>query len=117
MIIGSTGFRTFVDPKGDLHQVVQNCRKARIMLLNPFSEGARARAKSIMDLHITPETFQEQIRKSIAFLKGLKDVNKEVKLKLYQDAPLLKLAILDDHIWIQPLPCRPGYPADARICL
>jgi len=24
-----------------------------------------------------------------------------VKLKLYPDAPLLKLAILDDHIWIQ----------------
>lgn len=101
MIIGSTGFRTFVDPKGDLHQVLQNCRKARIMLLNPFSEGARVRAKSIMDPRVTPETFREQIKNSIAFLKGLKDVNKEVKLKLYHDAPLLKLAILDDHIWIQ----------------
>ncbi len=39
MIIGSTGLRTFVDPKGDLHQVLQNCRNAKIMLLNPFSEN------------------------------------------------------------------------------
>ncbi len=101
MIIGSTGYRTFVDPKGDLHQVIQNCREAKIMLLNPFSEGARARAKSILDPNVTSETFREQIKRSIAFLRGLKSVNKEVKLKLYHDAPLLKLAILDDHIWIQ----------------
>jgi len=101
LIIGSTGFRTFVDPRGDLHHVMQNCRKAKIMLLDPFSEGAMARAKSILDPHVTLETFQEQIKKSIAFLKGLKAVRKEVRLKLYQDTPLLKLAILDDYIWIQ----------------
>lgn len=45
LVIGSTGFRTFVDPKGDLHHVMQNCRMAKIMLLNPFSEGARARTE------------------------------------------------------------------------
>jgi len=101
MIIGSTGFRTFVDPRGDLHQVLRNCRKARVMLLNPFSDGARARAKSILDPQVTSETFREQIKKSIAFLRGLKSINKEVKLKLYHDAPLLKLTILDDHLWIQ----------------
>ncbi|OGP93159.1 MAG: hypothetical protein A2156_08375 [Deltaproteobacteria bacterium RBG_16_48_10] len=101
LVIGSTGFRTFVDSKGDLHEVIQNCRKAWIMLLNPFSEGARARARSILDPQVTSETFREQIKRSIAFLRGLKSVNKEVKLKLYYDAPLLKLTILDDHIWIQ----------------
>jgi len=36
LVIGSTGFRTFVDPKGDLHHVIQNCRMAKIMLLNPL---------------------------------------------------------------------------------
>jgi hypothetical protein len=84
-VIRSTGFRTFVDPKGDLHHVTRNCRMAKIMLLNPFSEAARARAQSIPDPHVTPETFQEQIKKSIAFLKGLKAVKKEVKLKLYRE--------------------------------
>ena len=49
MIIGSTGFRTFVDPAGDLHQVIQNCRKLKVMLLNPFGEGEKARAESILN--------------------------------------------------------------------
>ncbi len=101
MIIGSTGLRTFVDPKGDLYQVLHNCRNAKIMLLDPFGEGARVRAMSILNPLVTPETFREQVGKSIEFLKGLSAVKKEVKLKLYQDVPLLKLAILDDHIWIQ----------------
>src|SRR4030042_390550 len=64
MVISSTGFRTFVDPKGDLHQVIQNCREAKIMLLNPESEGAKARVKSIVDLETTPETIGDQVRRN-----------------------------------------------------
>lgn len=101
MIIGSTGFRTFVDPKGDLHTVLQQCREARIMLLNPESEGAAARAKSILDPAITPESLRKQIAKSIEFLKGLKAVQKNVQLRLYPDPPLFKLAILGDFVWVQ----------------
>jgi hypothetical protein len=101
MIIGSTGFRTLVDPKGDLHQVIQNCREARIMFLNPYSDAASARAKSILNPEITPERFREQIKKSIDFLKGLKAVQKNIRLKLYEDLPLLKLAIIGDYIWMQ----------------
>lgn len=33
MVISSTGFRSFVDPQGDLHGVLQHCRGAKIMLL------------------------------------------------------------------------------------
>ena len=101
MLIGSTGFRTFVDPKGELYSVIQNCREARIMLLDPNSEGASARAKSILVPDITPETFREQIRKSIDFLKGLKATQKKFRLKLYPDTPFLKLTILGDYIWVQ----------------
>jgi len=101
MIIGSTGFRTFVNPEGDLHNVMHNCREAKIMLLDPFGEVAVARAKSIQSADITPESFREQIIKSIEFLKGLKGMQKNIKLKLYQDIPLLKLAILGDYISVQ----------------
>jgi len=101
MVISSTGFRTFVDPKGELHQVIQNCREAKIMLLNPNSEGAIVRAKSIPDPDVTPESFGEQIRKSIEFLKTLKAAQKKVKLKLYPDPPFLKMTILGDYIWLQ----------------
>lgn len=101
MVIGSTGSRTFVDPLGDLHQVIQNCREAKIMLLNPHGDGAGARARSILDPDITPEKLAEQIRRSIDFLKGLRAIQKNVRLKLYADTPFLKMAILGDYIWIQ----------------
>jgi len=100
MIISSTGSRTFVDPRGDLHSVLQQCRGARIMLLNPRSEGAYARARSILDPGVTPETFSEQIKESVDFLKGLR-AGKNIRLKLYDDTPFLKLAILGDHVWIK----------------
>jgi len=101
MAIGSTGFRTFVDSRGELYQVIQNCREAKIMLLNPDSEGAKARAKSILSPEITPESFGEQIRKTIDFLKKLKAIQKNIRLKLYPDSPFLKLTILGDYLWIQ----------------
>lgn len=101
MIIGSTGLRTFADPKGDLHNVIQNCREAKIMLLNPYSEGARIRASSILDPDFTVEKFGEQAMKSIDFLKGLKAVQKNIKLKLYGAAPFLKLSIQGDYLWVK----------------
>ncbi len=101
MIIGSTGFRTFVDPKGDLYNVVQNCREAKIMLLNPYREGAKIRASSILDPDVTLERLKEQTIKSIDFLKGLKVVQKNIKLKLYGDTPFLKLAVLGDYLWMK----------------
>lgn len=101
MLIGSTGSRTFVDPDGDLHRVLQKCRGAKIMLLDPLREGAIARAKSIPDPDISPESFREQIIRSIDFLKGLKGAQKNIRLKLYQDMPLLKLAILGDALCVR----------------
>ncbi len=101
MIIGSTGFRTFVNPEGDLHNAIHNCREAKIMLLDPFGEGAMSRAKSIQTPDITPESFREQIIQSVNYLKRLKALQKNIKLKLYPDVPLLKLAILGDYISVQ----------------
>ncbi len=101
MIVGSTGYRTFADAKGDLHNVVMNCREAKIMLLNPYSEGASIRAKSILDQGITVEHLREQVGKSIRFLKELKEVQKNVRLKLYDEVPFLKMAISGDYIWVK----------------
>ncbi|WAC07955.1 MAG: hypothetical protein OS130_01785 [Thermodesulfobacteriota bacterium] len=101
MLIGSTGFNTFVNPESDLHQVIQNCREAKIMLLNPFGEGACVRAKSIPDPDITLEHFREQIAKSVEFLKSLKVLQKNIRLKLYDETPLFKLTVLGDYISMQ----------------
>ncbi len=104
MIISSTGFRSFTDPAGDLHQVLRNCREAKIMLLDPLKDGVTARAKSLADPDITPESFREQIIRSIDFLKGLKAYQKNIRLKLYGGLPLLKLAILGDYLCLQHYP-------------
>jgi hypothetical protein len=104
MLINSTGFRTFTDPTGDLHRVLRNCREAKIMLLNPLKEGVVTRAKSLADPDITPEGLRDQIIKSIDFLKGLRAQQKNIRVKLYPDVPLLKLAILGDYLCLQHYP-------------
>jgi hypothetical protein len=71
------------------------------MLLNPNSEGVIVRTKGIPVPSVTPNTFGEQIRKSIDFLKLLKGAQKNVRLKLYSDPPFLKMTILGDFIWLQ----------------
>jgi hypothetical protein len=97
MLLGSTGYHTFVEPEGDLHEVLKNCREARIMLLDPLQEGVIARARSIPDPEVSPELFREQIVRSIDFLKGLKAAQKNITLKLYREMPWLKLTILGDY--------------------
>lgn len=101
MVMGSTGYRTFVHPKTDLHEALKNCREAQIMLLDPSSEGARIRSRSIPHPDVTIDRFREQIQMSIDFLKGLNDVHRNLKLKLYSDVPFLKLTILGDYVWVQ----------------
>ncbi len=101
LFIGSTGFRTFVDPEGELHQVIRHCREAKIMLLNPYREGAQARAKSIVSPEVTPENLADQITKTIDYLRGLKAAQKNITLKLYNEPPFLKLTVLGDHLWLQ----------------
>lgn len=101
MVIGSTGFRTFVDEKSDLHAVIETCREAKIMLLNPYGEGAGIRAKGIVAPDITIERFREQIARSIQFLKGLRAAQKNIRLKLYDEPPFLKMAISGDYVWVR----------------
>lgn len=57
MVMGSTGFRTFAEPTGDLHRVLTGCRSARVVLLNPYGTGAHARARSLLTAEVTPERF------------------------------------------------------------
>lgn len=101
LIIASTGFRTFAHSSGELHNVLRHCRGAKIMLLNPFAKGALIRAKSLMIPGVTVESFKEQLKESIEFLKGLRAAQRPIKLKLYSDVPFIKLAVLGDYVWAQ----------------
>ncbi|MGH7254150.1 MAG: hypothetical protein ACREI3_00105 [Nitrospirales bacterium] len=101
MIIGSTGYKSLVDPDGDLHLVVKNCLEAKILLLNPYSPGAWLRAKTLEQTDVTMESLGAQVRITIDFLKTLQAAQKNIQLKLYSDPPHVKLGILGEHIWLQ----------------
>ena len=101
MVIGSSGYSTFVDHMGDLSTVLEKCLGANILLVNPYSPETSARIQAIHHPNITLATFREEVRQSIEFLKRLKTIGKAVKLKLYSDPPLVKMVILGDYLWLQ----------------
>lgn len=100
-VIGSSGYSTLVDQVGDLASVLDKCLGAHILLVNPHSREASSRIQAIGHPDFTLEGFREEIRQSIALLKRLKAMGKAVKLKLYADAPLVKMVILGDYLWLQ----------------
>jgi hypothetical protein len=101
MVMGSSGYSTFVDQVGDLSSVLDKCLGAKILLVNPYSPDASQRIQAIDHPMYTLATFREEVRQSIALLKRLKAMGKAVKLKLYADPPLMKMVILGDYLWLQ----------------
>ena len=101
MVIGSSGTGTLADQVGDLSSILDTCLEAKILLVNPFDAQARARIQALAHPASPYPTFREEVRQSIALLKRLKAIGKVVKLKLYADAPLVKLVIWGDYLWLQ----------------
>jgi hypothetical protein len=101
MVIGSSGYSTFVDQVGDLSSVLDKCLGAHILLVNPSSSEARARIEAIGHPEHTLAGFREEVRQSITLLKRLRAMGKAVRLKLYADPPLVKMVILGDYLWLQ----------------
>jgi hypothetical protein len=101
MVIGSSGYSTFVDQVGDLSSILDKCLGAKILLVNPYSIEASTRIEAIDDPRYTLTAFRKEVQQSIALLKRLRAVGKAVKLKLYADPPLVKMMILGDYLWLQ----------------
>ena len=101
MVIGSSGYSSFVDHMGDLSSVLEKCLGAHVLLVNPYSPEASARIQAIHHPDIRLNAFREEVRQSIEYLKRLRTIGKAVKLKLYADPPLVKMVILGDYLWLQ----------------
>jgi hypothetical protein len=101
MVIGSSGYSTFVDQVGDLSSVLDKCLGANILLVNPYSQDASARIEAMNHPEHSLADFREEVRQSIVLLKRLKAMGKVVRLKLYADPPLVKMVILGDYLWLQ----------------
>ncbi len=100
-VIGSSGYSTLVDQVGNLASVLDKCLGAHILLVNPYSQEASTRIEAIGHPDFTLDRFRDEVRQSVALLKRLKARGKAVKLKLYADAPLVKMVILGDYLWLQ----------------
>lgn len=101
MVIGSTGYGTFVDAQGDLAGVMDKCLEAKVLLVNPYSEAASTRVQAIGHPHFSLARFRNEVLESIEVLKKLRATGKTIRLKLYADAPLVKLVILGDYLWVK----------------
>ncbi len=101
MVMGSSGYSTFVDQVGSLSSVLDKCLGAQILLVNPCGREASTRIRANGRTEHTLSTFRDEIRQSIALLKRLKAMGKAVTLKLYADPPLVKMVILGDYLWLQ----------------
>jgi hypothetical protein len=100
-VIGFTGFSTFTDPRSDLSPIVHNCLEAKILLANPFSDAVRRHIEQQPDPRTAWTRVRHEVMASIQLLKSLHAAGKPVKLKLYSDPPLVRLAILGEHVWLQ----------------
>lgn len=101
MVIGSSGYSSFVDQVGDLSSVLDKCLGAQILLVNPCSSQTGARMTALAQPDYTLAKFRDEVRQSIQLLKRLRALGKTVKLKLYSDPPLVKMVILGDYLWLQ----------------
>jgi hypothetical protein len=101
LAIGSTGYGTFVDNEAEWHAILEKSLQASIMLMNPYSEEARLRARSLAQAGAPPPRFREELAETVRLFRRLRAAGKVLKLKLYSDRPHVKMVILGDYLWLQ----------------
>src|SRR5205823_12792080 len=69
--------------------------------LDPESQGAIERVRTIGEHEITRGDLRTQVEQTITFLRALPAAHQRIRLKLYPEPPLWKLAILGDHAWVR----------------
>lgn len=103
LILGATGYNTFarsdVEGKAMLReQLEQMTGEIKIMLLHPKAQQAESRAQA---LGVPLGDYQQEIHKSINFLRQLKTKGQNISLKVYVQKPIWKMILLDDFLWLQ----------------
>jgi len=108
LIMSVTGFHTFASDRAPFRELLERSFEARVLLLDPFSEGARSRIRSLPDPERARELYLEEIGASIAYLRSLWESGRRVRLKLYQAAPFWSIVVAGEHAWVRY--CHDGYP-------
>lgn len=108
LILSVTGFHTFAAEDAPFRDLVDHCYETRVLLLNPFSEGARERIRSLPDPVEADALYRQEIGESIAHLAALRDSGRRVSLKLYDRAPFWSIVVAGERAWVRY--CHDGYP-------
>ncbi len=112
LFLSVTGFHTFVSQEAPFHELANRAYEVRAMLLNPFSEGARERIRSLADPAEAQELYVEEIGASIAHLAALARAGRRVRLKLYEQAPFWRIVVAGEQAWVRY--CHDGYPMKSQ---
>lgn len=99
-VLTITGFNTFADEKSLLRESLDKAYEIRVMLLNPYGNGAGRRVNSLPE-QITLQTFISEVESSIVHLATLRTAGKKVSLKFYDHEPFWKVVVFGDHVWVQ----------------
>jgi hypothetical protein len=95
-----TGFDTFAAKTSLLRDQLAAAYDIRVLLLNPNARSAQRRVDSLPD-EVTLRTFCGEVEASLAYLQSLITLGKKVTVKFYEQEPFWKIAVLDDHVWVQ----------------
>lgn len=109
MVMAVTGYDTFTAQDAELRRVLEACYEIRVMLMNPYSDGARSHAASRVNPEETLADYRNELETSIDFLARLYTGGKKVSLKLYSETPFWKLVFTGEHAWVRY--CHDNYGA------
>lgn len=101
LIVSVTGYEVFAAEGAPFRDTVAQCYETRVMLLNPESEGAAARIRSLEDPERAREAYRRETEASIACLRALAAAGRKVTLKLYETPPFWNIVVAGDHAWVK----------------
>lgn len=96
-----TGYGTFSADDADLGHILRDCYEVRVLLMNPYSAGARSYVAAHPDPEAALAGFRRELAASIAYLRALQATGRKVELKLYDEAPFWKLVFTGEHAWVR----------------
>jgi len=95
-----TGFDTFAGKTSLLRDQLAAAYEIRVLLLNPSARSAERRVNSLPE-EVTLHAFSREVAASLTYLQYLRTLGKKVAVKFYEHEPFWKVAVLDDHVWVQ----------------
>jgi len=99
-VLSVSGYDTFVDERSFAAGALRTAYELRVMLLDPESAGAQQRASALpTDKGLA--ALRAEVEASVARLEALRRSGRSVTLKFYGEAPLWKIVVLGEQVWVQ----------------